>query len=268
MRTLVPIFLLAFTFLSALRSQADMQDLVRESKFIFQGTVRKLEAVTLASAHPSKETAIVSVDEILRGPETLRAFKGKEITVLLKKGESFEAGQKWIFFTVGWLYGESLGVREIGRAPTTRALADMSRQIQTAVQKNSEQDLQKRVASAPLVVTGKVAATKPAPPEMRAGPASEHSPDWWQAEIEVESIEKGNLSEKTVTVFYPNSTDEFWYSAPKFRLGEKGLWILHTQQKPPSFLKAEIEGFTALDPEDFCPKEDADRIREVIKALR
>jgi hypothetical protein len=33
-------------------------------------------------------------------------------------------------------------------------------------------------------------------------------------------------------------------------------------------LKAEIEGFTALDPEDFHPKEDVSRIREVIKALR
>jgi hypothetical protein len=129
MRTLVLILLLAFAFLSAPRSKGDMQDFVRESKFIFKGTVRKLEAVTLASAQPTKETAVVSVDEVLQAPETLRGFKGTQITVLLKKGESFEAGQEWIFFTVGWLYGESLGVREIGRAPTTQDMADMSRQI-------------------------------------------------------------------------------------------------------------------------------------------
>ncbi len=83
--------LIFVAFASVVWSQGETEGLVRESKFIFKGTVKRLEATTLASVQPNKETAVVSVDEVLTGPDALRGFTGREITVLLKKGESFKA---------------------------------------------------------------------------------------------------------------------------------------------------------------------------------
>lgn len=267
MRKLTLVLLMAFTCVGTIRSQENIDGWARESKFTFKGTIKKLEATTLASIQPTKETAVVSVDDVLQAPDALRAFAGKDITVLLKKGESFKVDEQWVFFTAGWLYGESLGVREIGRAPAGQNLPALSEQIKTTVQRSIDQELQKRLSSATLVVLGKVLTIKPAPDQRRNEPVSEHSPDWWQAEVEIDSVEKGNFPEKRVTVLYPNSTDEFWYDAPKFHPGEEGVWILRREQ-PAFFVKARMEGFTALHSGDFHPKEDVSRIRQAIKSVR
>ena len=67
---------------------------------------------------------------------------------------------------------------------------------------------------------------------------------------------KGESDQKTIPLFYPNSTDVKWYKSPKFRVSQEGIWILR---------RKEIGEYTALDPLDFQRTDQLERIRRLLK---
>lgn len=241
-----------------------VEDLVGDSKFVFKGRVLKLNATTMPDNVPATDrTVIVKVEEVILAPETLDDFTGREITLLLLKPGSVKAQEQSVFFTNGWFYGSSIAVREVGRTRVVAESTALSDQMSNLKQRMVDQKLERRLATAELVVEGTVSLTRPAR-QLRPTRISEHEPDWWEAVIRVESVLKGEPTQSTVVVLYPKSIDVMWYGTPKFVEGQKGLWLLHREQKP----GFPVDGFTALDRLDFQPAAQVERVKRLVTNIR
>lgn len=256
---------------------AEVDELTAKSEFIFKGTLQKLQGVTMSTVPVSDKTVVVKVDEILQAPESLRDFTGKEVTVLLSQPPESKVGDQTIYFTNGWLYGQSIAVVEVGKprkpvhAAHEAALAAQNEQVTKAVAKLGDKDLRKRVASGDLIVVGKVTSVNPAAAveaAMKTARLTEHDPQFLEATIVIERTEKGALEGNTVKVVFPSSTDVMWYKAPKLKVGQEGAFILHTGEVQRMMAGIRLPRiYTILEPSDVQPKERQEQLRNLIRSL-
>lgn len=255
----------------------EVDELAAKAEFIFKGTLRKANAVTMAAVPVTDKTVVVRVDEVLRGPEALRDFVAKEVTVQLIKPTEMKAGDQATFFTNAWLYGEGLAVVEVGRPAnaeraTRQASTAQNDEVRKAIGELGDKDLQKRVASSDLIVVGKVVSVKPS--EVMAAAAqtprlSEHDPQFLEASIQVEKAEKGTAPGNTVEVVFPSSMDVMWHKAPKLKVGQEGAFILHTGEAQKVLGVAGLPKiYSLLEPTDFQPKDRQEQLRKVIQSVR
>src|SRR5437870_3694243 len=86
----------------------------QQATFTFEGTVQRVGASTMAAVPASNRTLVVRVDRVLQAPAGMSGLEGQEITVQLQSRNTLKAQDRAVFYTVGWLYGESLAVREVG----------------------------------------------------------------------------------------------------------------------------------------------------------
>jgi len=224
-------------------SGADVEKWMEEAGLVFRGEVRKVKASNVKLAQPGDRTCIVRVREILHGPQEMAAFAGKDITLEMKEKPP-KPGSEMIFFAQSWIYAENLALREIGRKPANAA-PEAARRAVAAGATRGERAVAERIESADVVVAGRVLETKAAQPPR----ITEHDPMWAEATVEVESVEKGELSADRVTVMYPTSMDVMWYQAPKLQVGQRGVWIL----KKAESIGLRSGAFAATDPVDFQP---------------
>jgi len=239
-----------------------VEDFIRQSAYIFVGTVEKLRAATMPVVQVTDRTAVVRVDEVLYPTKTLADFTSKEITVQLKEPQQLRAGERAVFFTQGGIFGKSMAVLEVGHLEVSEVQVLRRRVAEIAVTKANE-DLQRRMASAEVVLVGKVLSVKPAKLAQR-GPITEHDPDWYEAEIEVHSAKKGQLPGRTVLVLFSNSEDVMWDRAPKLKEGQEGAWILHKNEvKWPGI----EDRYTCLNSLDYQPKDQLERVERLIKGI-
>jgi len=251
--------LLAVSFAATSATAQSLDDLVAQSQLIFRGTIVKLGASTLNEVPLTGNMAIVRVDQVLDAASAYSNLAGHNVTVLLTNPKSARAGEKRTFFTASWLFGRGIGVREVGSLPAG-AMAPLSvRDVAASRRRIAEAQLRTRLGLAAQVIQGEVIAIRP---QARANlPYSEHDPDWWFATIRVDEAIKGSKSNEVIVAF-PNSTDVVWAVAPKFIVGQKGVWILR---------RADLLGvlapeyLTALDPNDVQPIENAARIRALVR---
>lgn len=243
-----------------------IEDMIKGSSFIFIGTVRKLNATTVPTVPVMGNTVIVAVDEVLQAARTLGDYTGKEITVLLEKPRSLGVDQKIVFFANGWLYGKSIAVREVGSLPMEQETTRVREQIIEGVKLVARKDLQRHIATADLVIAGRVIDVRQARPT-QVQRLTEHDPMWREAVIRIESVEKGSFPEETIVVLFPSSTDVMWYKAPKFSVEQEGIWVLHRDKIKELSIEG-IEGYTALDPLSSYPISELDRIKSVIERVR
>jgi hypothetical protein len=241
-------------------TQADR--LLADSKFVFRGTVLKAGGTTMPDSIPASEgTAVVKVDEVLVAPDTLGDFAGREVTVLLLKPRSVKAGESAVFYTNGAVYGRSLAVREVGRTKAEGSdFMALRERLSEAKQRASDLALAERLEQAEVVVSGTVTVVRTPRAEPRQTHISEHEPEWREAVVRVDSVLKGaSVQQREVIVLYPTSTDIMWYRAPRFVKGQQGIFILRKQVKP----ELRLNGFTALDPLDFQPAQQLERIKRL-----
>lgn len=255
----VLIFIISLVGRASTQMLTHVEDLVWQSKFIFNGTVLQLNASTVPTIQDKSKTAIVKVDEVLEAPELLGDFTGKEITVLLKDPDKTKAGEQAIFFSNGWLYGKSIAVVEVGRMLWNEDTKRYRRQIEEEVRKKPDRALMLRLADAELVIVGKVEETKKRDPKDQVMRDTEHDPDWHEAIIRINDVEKGSFPQKIIAVLYPNSTDVTWYTSPKFTKAQEGIWLLQRKQ---------TGEYTALHPLDFHPRDQLKRIRKLIEEIK
>jgi len=262
-------YLIIFSGLMALinakdAAAASFEELVEHSQFVFKGTVTKVNAATLPQIRPTASTIIVNVDEVLHPPPAnLGEYKGKEVTVLLNRPVTVKTGEQFVFFTTSWMFGASIAVREVGRIEPEPDIAMTRNRLAEAQATVADNKLQNRLADAELVVTGRVSAVRPAPDHIRRGSVAEHNPEWAQAVIEIESVLKGQINERSLIILFPTSRDVMWQRAPKFREGEEGTWVLRKERMrglPPT-----EEYFTALNPRDFHSKDQLDRVKRLVR---
>lgn len=236
---------------------ADVERLSRRSGFVFAGRVLRTGATTTRLIEPSKETAVVKVDRVLRAPADLGAERGSEVTVRVRS--RVRKGQRAVFFTVGWISAEGLAVQEIGRQPATE-LGKMNEQMAEAARKQERAAMRKRVREAHAVVVGRVAETRPVGRAPQP-PASEHDPQWRTAVVVVERGEKGDVKEgQRIRVAYASSRDVMWFEAPKPVQDDRAVFLLHRRE----LAEVQVELFAILEPIDMQPVERLDEIREVM----
>jgi hypothetical protein len=239
-----------------------VQEWVQQSQWVIRGAVTTVGASTLKEVPPSANVAGVKVDAILDGPPQFADHVGREITLLSNDPQGLTVGKPTIFFTRSWLFGDSLAVREVGRieAGDPRVMQD---DIAAARQNVLDRQLAGRLAKADLVVSGVVLRTAPAGVDQRRV-RTEHEPDWWQADIRVEARIKGAVASPTLTILFPNSQDELWMDSPKFKEGQEGIWILQRDQQEKGWPVLRVPGLTALDPLDFQPLRELERVRKLV----
>lgn len=243
-------------------SSSQIDDLRRRSTFAFVGTVRRLNAATMEAVLVTESTAIVTVDEVLQAPPMFSDLAGSDITVQLSAAGQVQEEQQATFFTTGGIYGTSIAVQEVGHVEG-RVDADRAAELAALSPATPEHEtvlLQQRIADAEVVVVGMVSLIRFPEEYDRHGPASEHAPLWREATIEVESVEKGELSQDEVTLIYSDSSDAEWHQTPTFRVGQSGIFLLNRREMP----ELQTEAYVALGPLDYQPPEQLDAIEDLL----
>jgi len=251
-----------------------------EAPFVFEGSVKSLAASNVAAVPADARTVVVQVDHVRHAPRAMAGFAGQDVTVRLAPGESLRAGEQAVFFAEGLVFGDHLAVQSLGHDPV---IAQEARAALAGASPVVHQ-LRNRIDVARAVVSGQVSAVRsPHQPAAVAakgrrsaaapeGRISEHAPFWQDAVITVSQVHKGR-ARKQVVVRFPSSTDVRWRSAPKFKKGQKGTWLLHAgagvgARAAPRAAAAKRalaapSVYTALDPNDFQPSTES----AVVKAM-
>jgi hypothetical protein len=257
-----------------------------QARFVFRGTVQKLNAATLPTIADTNQTIVVRIDQIIRGPDVCKDFVGRQVTVQVEENVKFKQRQQGIFYTNVWLFGEGLAVKLLAFEPEQAVAAAVTMAAQEdPADALKRHDLQARVESADVVLSGKVTSVRfiegSAPSAGASGGAaltaapmpervSEHAPLWQEATVQVDTVHKGTYTEKTAVVRFPGSTDVRWYKAPKLTPLQSGVFILHADEERAvtkghaavaELAQAAPGGaqvFTALHPGDFQPFDHTD----------
>lgn len=233
---------------------------IQKSSYMFVGTVQKTNASAMPMVPATDRTVVVRLEEVLYAPKTLADYTGRDVTVQLREGSNVKAGDRLAFFTNGGMFGTSVAVVEVGHVEAGRDTQDLRRQIAQAFQKKDDEDLRKRIAKASLIVAGKVLKTGPAKLSERQ-PLSEHDPQWQEAEIGIDAVQKGQLAARTVSVLFASSTDTMWFRSPKLKEGDAGIWLLHKDAVKWPGIK---DRYVVVDPLDFQPRDQFDRVKRLL----
>src|SRR5262249_33833372 len=153
-------------------------------------------------------------------------------------------------------------VVEVGHLETRDESAKVRAQISAGKQAHLDRRLAARLDRAALILTGKVTEVKAAVRAEKARPSSEHDPEWQEAVIQVEKVEKGKLDGNRVTVLFAASRDIRWYGSPKLKVVQEGTFLLH---KGDDKKELNVKGFVVVDPLDVQPKDQLERVRKLLK---
>ncbi|MER7540525.1 hypothetical protein ABTX77_37995 [Streptomyces sp. NPDC097704] len=242
----------------------DVRELIRKAPLSFVGTVTRLGDARVADVPVDERTAVVQVDAVLHAPDAFKKLAGSEVTVQLSAELDPPAvGDAAAFFTDGTVYGRGLAVHEVGRLPADAVQPHLSRAARTAdampfsaLERDIEdEDMVTHADEADAVVIGVVVGLEQAGRRQAGGEqagvedVSEHTPNWWLAQLDVGHVEQGDVAEGPITVLYPNSRDFRWFQAPKPHASQEGMWFLHATEGA----LAEWAPFQILHPDDYQP---------------
>jgi len=208
----------------------------------------------------------------------LSHLEGQEVTVQLSGDQRAEAGQTLIFHASGASFGDSVVIQanNVESATATR-VASLSLHPTDPVQSLERREALSQAAAADLIVSGRVSAVRLPAAEAQARSVvsggrtkeriSEHAPVWQEAVIDIDSVHKGQHSQKQVVVRYPSSTDVRWHNAPKFHAGQEGVFMLHRQQLARERAAAGVgpEEYTAANAADVQPLEELPQIELAVR---
>lgn len=250
-------------------AKSSNEELSQQADFVFEGTVKKVKAAAMSGVPVTDQTVVVTIDHIIRAPEHLGDYQGRNITVQLSGRRKVKIGQEAVFFTNPTTWGEDVAVtslrqESVKKASTKLRSAAMS---EDPVQNGVNRDTKARFDSSDLVIFGRVTGVSlPSGTDAEEeGTLSEHNPLWRDAEIEVQELIKGNNPGKTITVRFPSSEDIKWNNSPKFHVGQEGYIMLHKQEIKAQGATARVakrtQTYTALSPLDVQPPEKGESLK-------
>jgi hypothetical protein len=229
--------------------------LVKESSYVFEGTVTQLNASNEPAVRPGPAVIVAHVDEAFRASPSVGVdgLRGREVTVLLAGGAP-ALGDKLLVFANEWLYGVQIALREVAHYEAT---TQAEKEVVEAVERLPIRHLEARLDGAALVIDGEVESVGPSP--VPDG-FTLHSPNYELAVVRVEATLKGKC-EARVNVLFPTNPAPPWRTAPRLKEHEKAVFILRHE----TVLKAPPEFLTALDPADVQPRDRLHTIRSLLK---
>jgi hypothetical protein len=239
-----------------------LDEVLREAPLVFRGRVESENASSTSAYPASDKTAVVEVQEVIRAPDALAQLAGLKVTVVLQTPGQPAVGDTATFFTATLVVADSLVVQEIDHEPAVEGAVAVDGLADALVRSDNE-PVQARLEQADAVVLGTVTKVEPS---TVAGPPSfrEHDPHWWDAEVHVESVLKGDLKSDTVTVLFPSSLDIAWHNAPKYHEGQRGIFALHSDETTRAAAAQRGEVYMTTDPNDFQAAEDEGRVRSLL----
>jgi hypothetical protein len=253
--------------------------LVKQSSIVFVGTVGQVAATSFAGVPKSAQTIVVRVDSVLKKPAAVSLKKGDTVTVEVKDPAAFHEGSQATFYTEGWIFGSGVAVKELGHdaAPsggTPGTVETNEKMVEQVPSEITDQDLQRLLSTCDYVVIGRVTAVHPWGIPKSAAPryrTSEHSANWQEAVLQVQSVLKGpKLKKNKMVVRFPLSRDVAWVRAPKFEAGQQGIFILRRDEVSGASTvsvggyKADV--YTCLKPGDWLPMAEEARVRSLLKS--
>jgi len=247
--------------------------LAGQARFVFRGTVQRLNAATIPEVHDTSSTAVVRVDETIQAPRPLSHYTGKEITVLLAAPIEVKTGDQAVFFADAWLFGnKGVAVRSLGHHPPGPQTVALRAPGSDPVANLEDRDTRAHFDSAESVLSGRVVSVRVPAGIDEGRPPREHDPEWREAVVEVEQVHKGSPATKQVTVRFPASNDRMWHRAPKFLAGQRGHFMLHTpaaaadrDRRAAPVRPADY--YEVLHSEDFEPEEHPGRVQRLLSSL-
>ncbi len=126
----------------------------------------------------------------------------------------------------------------------------------------SDADVRARLAQADVVASGVVSATSRV--AAARPPLSHHGPDWWRATVNVETVEKGDVAAKTMTVLFANSMDLAWSRSPKLKSGDRCVLLLQSRDH----FGRPVPERAVVDPLDVQPIGELEHVRSLLKGGR
>ncbi len=255
----IAIGLFCFFLVSCMSTKPQLNKDIKKgikSDYIFVGKVIKQGASNVSFVEENNDVYLVQVKKVIKASGGYEHFENSNITVKTGNVLKLRPNKSYIIFSNIWLFGESLAVIanqvELNLDKITE-IKDQTKKYEIRAQDNK---LMKRLESAQSVIVGKV--VKIIKPDFYSKiKLSEHLPNWMVAEIAIEDILKGE--ERTQFVF-SDSRDVQWYQSPKFKIGQEGIFILHSSKEN------EIQGYYQLiNPLDFKSKDQLERIKKLIK---
>ncbi|GAA3643855.1 hypothetical protein GCM10022236_53100 [Microlunatus ginsengisoli] len=194
---------------------------------------------------------------MLSGAPAFFDHLGEPVTVALPDGVEVAEGDVHVFQAIAWIFGTGLAVRAVavGEEAASAAAAASADGVS-----DGEERLRRRMGSADRVVAGVVRQVSHVP-TAEDHPITEHDPRWQDAVVEVHGqLAQDAEAPSEVTVRFAASRDVSWRDAPKFSVGERGVWLLGAPQ--PSALMAvadelPADHYVVVNPDDFSPAGDA-----------
>lgn len=227
-------------------------------EYAFTGKVVQRNAATIPGVPLAPTVAVVALIVVFRTPTIVRLHAGAQITVVTKSASDPPIDEGVLWEADGWLYGRSIAVVERSHRLISVAPGQLVEQLVNEHEVAAREALRERVRLADVVVSGKVVATRELP--VHKGSLSEHSPLWAEATLEP-VVEKGQVPEGPLHVYYAASQDIRWVRSPKPAVGEQGVWFLHRQYV--DALKG--EALTLLDARDAHPIAALARVRALVR---
>lgn len=244
-------------------SDARLVEQVRTAPFIFTGRVMQPGGSTVREIAPAPGLAVLRLEEVFRAPATLGDLKGTRLTIQLAGTRPLEKGASALFYATSWMYSDGLAVVELGREVVPRDPTALHERVARAEVQAEDGKLVARLQRAELVVSGMVERVSLLESQ-RTSFTTEHDPQWWQAELLLDRVEKGQVKEPRVTIVFPASLDEYWIDVPKLQEGQRGVFLLHrdaegkrSRMRPPTL--------AILDPLDVHPMVQGERVRALLK---
>lgn len=261
----LPIILLIMTQCNPTNNYpGELDKLVPGSSVIFKAKILVLHTVTTDEEDVSN-AGVVMVTEVIEAPESFQTITGQEVTVRFSDINSVKVGEERMFFTAPYWIGESLGVTEKGSVMKSDKLyesKEMASYIQQARNKQGDEQLRKMLKEAKLVIVGKV--MKVSTPEGYKRMATEHDPEWKEAEIQIEETIKGKTESKTIKILFASSKDVMFMDSPKFKESDEGIFI--TQATDPGTAKLLRNENMVLEPSSFLRGKE--KVKQVKSLLR
>lgn len=276
----MPVMMFCWLTVSAQEPALD-SEVLRQAEMIFVGTVEKIGAAATADVPAADDTAVVMIERLVTPGEwsPLRSFEGRSVTVRLTDPGALSAGSVAVFYTRLWTLGEGLALIELAHesvgtadSPRNAAVADATARVTQNLRLDADRTLQARIERADIVVMGEVSAVRKLdaqPSNERPGRLSEHDPQWREAVIDVSEVIKGSGIDLPgqVAVQFSGSNDVMWASAPKFQVGQSGIFILMQEQVVAQSESPPAVEFTRTmtDSNDYLLPSEAQRVRTLLQ---
>jgi len=229
----------------------------QEAPFVFQGRVRTLGENNLRGILSAPDQALVDVEEVLLAPSSLGDLRKRVLTVVMNRPA--KRGMRGVWWATSWVFGDEIGVIELGRAEGARA-ATIWYDVVGARLAALEDVVLARVSGADLIVAGAVVSIE----ELGLDGIAEGT-TWRRAAVRVTGVVKGQAGDEALIQF-PGVGSPRWATAPRLVLEQEGVFTLRRPSREPRMKRVKASGaWVALDPNDVHAASALPRIETLVR---